>query len=166
MHRILAEHGIPYIERCREWSWRHVPTWDGEKLNLPDTVDEPENVEFTIHEVAHFLVAPPESRKYPNYGLGPDPAGGERVEEVPNSWRGESALDDEIAVSLVDIWLLQRYGYESVVLSHKKNYGLNRYSGRDIRTCRKVLELTGLPADEIIDLYLSTESPSWTAQEG
>ena len=72
--------------------------WDGAAL------DGATEAYVILHEVAHYLLAPPERRALPDFGLGPGPdtrdrAGAERVAALPVVER-ES---DEAAASLLGI---------------------------------------------------------------
>lgn len=153
---ILDGHGIPYVESCREYLLARVPTWDGSTLHLPGGVEQ--DPEWTLHELGHWLVAPPASRALPNYGLGTDPGGGANVKWVQDSWRGVTSGEDEAAVCLLDLYLLRKYGFEDLVSDHKEEYGVKDYLPALLEACRKILDAAGLPAAEIIQYYQETEN--------
>ena len=72
--------------------------WDGAAL------DAETEAYVILHEVAHFVLAPPERRGLPDFGLGPGPdtrdrAGAERAAALPVSEREA----DEAAASLLGI---------------------------------------------------------------
>lgn len=56
-----------------------APTWDGTTLHIGRLEQEG----HVLHEVAHWIVAPPPRRTMPNYGLGKDPDGGEATVPYP-----------------------------------------------------------------------------------
>ena len=106
-HRLAA---LAFARRCRIPV--HPPgtdcafNWDGGALN-GDT-----EAYVILHEVAHFVLAPPERRRLADFGLGPGPdtidrAAAERVGMLPLLERE----DDEAAASLLGIiweaWLGQ-----------------------------------------------------------
>lgn len=49
-----------------------LPVWDGERLHIGRFTDNSD----LAHEMAHWLLATPEERSVPNFGLGTDWAGG------------------------------------------------------------------------------------------
>lgn len=152
---ILDGHGIPYVESCQEYRLARVPTWDGKTLHMPGGVEQ--DPAWTLHEVGHWLVAPPASRALPNYGLGTDPGGGANVKRVVNATRGFTAKDVEAAVCLLGLYLLRKYGFEDLHHKHKEEYGVNGYGLELLDDCRSILNTAGLPADEIIQYYQETE---------
>lgn len=71
-----------------------APTWDGKVLHIARIQQE----DHVLHEVAHWVVAEPEERRTPNYGLGKDPDGGP---ETPSTFVGGYGSWKEEEASLV-----------------------------------------------------------------
>jgi hypothetical protein len=73
-----------------------APTWDGTTLHIGRLKNE----EHVLHEVAHWIVAPPARRTMPNYGLGRDPDGGPLTLPYPLATLEEaSSLLTEVGLS-------------------------------------------------------------------
>ena len=97
--------------------------WDGAAL------DGAVEAYVILHEVAHFLLAPPERRRLPDFGLGPGPdtrdrAGAERAATVPLLNREE----DEAAASLLGILWEAKLGQPALASFLDQNWleGLER----------------------------------------
>ena len=112
------------------------PTWDGKYVNIDwkeehDSVKE--NIAWSFHEVSHYLFAPEDSRKIPNYGLGTDPAGGGKSTIDSFYIRGGYAQSDEEACCILDIFLMSLHGQkEDDVRFHMRDYGMTVYYKHDI----------------------------------
>jgi hypothetical protein len=98
-HRLAAldvarRHGVPVHPPGTACAYN----WDGAAL------DGATEAYVILHEVAHFVLAPPERRALPDFGLGPGPdtrdrAGAERAARAPLAEREA----DEAAASLLGI---------------------------------------------------------------
>ncbi len=153
---ILANYGIPYVDRSVDHAYARVPTWDGARLNLPGPVED--DPQFVFHEVSHHIIAPDHAKKFPNYGLGTDPGGGKCVASVDGSWRGEDPHHDEMSACLLDIWLMHKHGWDRLIPYHKDMYGVTNYDPQELDICREILTAAGLDADQIITFYEETET--------
>lgn len=63
---------------------------------------------MAVHDLAHFLIALPERRGLPNFGLGPAPHGNE-TEGAPEVVTPEESSEDESRASVLHIALLLKY---------------------------------------------------------
>jgi hypothetical protein len=141
-HRDLAlalarRHGVPV----------HPPgipnafNWDGTALDA-DT-----EAYVILHEVAHFLLAPPERRRLIDFGLGPGPdtcdrAAAEAVAVVPLIDREE----DEAAASLLGILWEASLGQPALASFLDQNWleGLNRSAAAHFTGVLSRLQRLGL----------------------
>ncbi len=101
--RIAAAHGIRVEAR------HEGPTWDGSSIRWPlhGLRGDLLSLHWLAHEIAHWLVAPPEWRHYAMYGFGSDPHytvnhATEHYEVRPEFGGLSSADDREEALAL---WL-------------------------------------------------------------
>ena len=156
MVNVLKEYGVPYMVDPR-YHLAANPTWDGKVLRVPNEPDK--IVAWVMHEVSHHLVATPEGRKDPNYGLGSDPGGGATVSATGNC-RGAYPEEDEQAVCLLDLWLLKKHGFEGEIEHHARDYGISGYTPKDLAVCLEILNEAGLPGHEIVKHYKDVENPS------
>ena len=113
----------------------YAPTWDGAVVNVPfkETITDGEGVGWLYHEIAHYLFAPKNSRKLPNYGLGSDPGGGGESEVDDLAYRGKHPQDDEGAVCILNIFLMIEDGVSKTLIhQHASNYMIDEFSQRDL----------------------------------
>jgi hypothetical protein len=130
----LNEQGIPW-RRSGEAEEFLPPTWDGKVLTL-DWLERgdalPSSVEWVFHEISHHLLAPRESLRLPNYGLGSDPAGGGETRVVWGASRGRDPDEDESAVCILDLVRMLEEGLsESLIRYHANNYNIHSLGERD-----------------------------------
>jgi hypothetical protein len=89
---LCARIGLPLEERPFG-----SPTWDGCSIRWP--ISPSLGPEWLAHEIAHWLVAPPETREIPNFGFKRDP----HTSEWTNpDGRGSARFDPE---ELRALWL-------------------------------------------------------------
>lgn len=97
--------------------------WDGQALD-PGT-----EAYVILHEVAHFLLAPPERRTLPDFGLGPGPDTRDRdaAQRAQSLTLAESEAD-EAAASLIGILWEARLGHPALASFLDQNWleGLDR----------------------------------------
>jgi hypothetical protein len=87
-----------------------APTWDGTTLHIGRLKNEG----HVLHEVAHWIVAPPARRSLPNYGLGRDPDGGPLTLPYPLASLDEmSSLFAEVGLSTDGLAALLAPGLKS-----------------------------------------------------
>lgn len=67
---IMTNIGIPFEDRDLKNSY----SWDGKSISL--------KANQLCHEIAHWIIATPERRSMPDYGLGTAPESGIRTERV------------------------------------------------------------------------------------
>src|SRR5262249_29512308 len=77
-------------------------SWNGKHLRPTG-----QTLESQIHEIAHFLVAPPSRWAYPEFGLGPDPYRRNFVERVIPQEEADREEADAGALQLLIVTLLR-----------------------------------------------------------
>lgn len=65
-HRLIREFQIPYKMHKKTKKDLEAHVWDGQRFNFPIDLSG----EDVLHEVCHWLVAKPELKHLPNFGLG------------------------------------------------------------------------------------------------
>jgi hypothetical protein len=143
----MGKTAIEYLEQ-RGVPWRRSeegqlpPTWDGVVLTLPWTEKgdaHPEHVAWVFHEISHHILAPQESVKLPNYGLGTDPGGGGHSDEVAGASRGRDSDEDESAVCILDLIRMVEEGLNpSFIRSHSGTYNIHNLGERDYELLAEV----------------------------
>lgn len=93
-----------YLARCLgirfEYVRRNTHTWDGHTIRVPCRPPGHHPLETAYHEIAHYQVAPPQWRLFPNYGMYSSPWCGQE------SRRHRNGDDDESRASLLGIlWI-------------------------------------------------------------
>jgi len=97
--------------------------WDGEALD-PGT-----EAYVILHEVAHFLLAPPERRTLPDFGLGPGPDTSDRdTATLAQTLTLAESEADEAAASLIGILWEAELGHPALASFLDQNWleGLDR----------------------------------------
>ena len=97
--------------------------WDGEALD-PGT-----EAYVILHEVAHFLLAPPERRRLPDFGLGPGPDTRDReAAQLAQTLTLAESEADEAAASLIGILWEAELGHPALASFLDQNWleGLER----------------------------------------
>jgi hypothetical protein len=131
---LLSLYKVPFRYPVSEPSRLHQPpTWDGAVLTLdwiPSQFVYNDGSrgrrEWAIHEISHWLLATPEARAVPNYGLGTDPGGGGPSDEDRSVLEGLKPSDIEELALIVDVVIMRRHRLPAAeVQYHIKNYGIN-----------------------------------------
>jgi hypothetical protein len=97
--------------------------WDGEALD-PGT-----EAYVILHEIAHFLLAPPERRALPDFGLGPGPDTRDRdTAQLAQTLTLAESEADEAAASLIGILWEAQLGHPALASFLDQNWleGLER----------------------------------------
>lgn len=141
----------------------YAPTWDGSVVNVPfkETLTDGEGVGWLYHEIAHYLFAPKNSRKLPNFGLGTDPGGGGKSEVDHLAYRGVNADDDEGAVCILNLFLMIEDGVDKNLIDvHAENYSIFEFSNYDLH----LLQKAGFDPERIrasVEPYLDFRHVAW-----
>lgn len=104
--RVLVRRVVPtatvYFPRKRSYPLGH--SWNGRHLRPTG-----ETLESQLHEIAHLLIAPPERRHLPEFGLGPDPYKRNQVARVCSR---EEADREEVAACTLQLVLAHLLGLD------------------------------------------------------
>ena len=146
---ILEYFKIPYVEHSYKYMMSGYPTWDGEKLYFKNSVNS-KDFGWIIHEISHMIIAPKESFRKHNYGLGTDPGGGSKSDETGPYL--VSIIDDETIACFLDIFILEKLGLESEIIKHLDEYNVYLNSG-ELKMIETAMLLHGFPSEIIMDTY-------------
>lgn len=106
--------GIPTVDRPVSF---HAPhRWDGEKLAtdfLGVEEKQPKRQFMLLHEVHHWMYAPPRRRRLPDYGLGRGPTSHVTPQKVELAISHGSALFEEQVVATLDVIVFSQLGFDS-----------------------------------------------------
>lgn len=99
----FARHlGMRLVYRPRYGHLEEMPTWNGADLDVAG-FDDPSDL---AHEIAHLLLAAPERRRLPNFGLGPDYPAGPGTRSVSDA----RVREEEVSASVLGICLIREAG--------------------------------------------------------
>jgi hypothetical protein len=94
-----------------ELSWRSEGdnySYDGKTVALLDWQGKPRTEANVIHDIAHWVMASPTRRSYPEFGLGPSPDTG--TLRVATRVSDSYSTDEECRSSILGVYWQWRYG--------------------------------------------------------